>query len=369
MVVLAVALLASGVVGVAFVNERGAKRTGPNNHWWNVTVVDTGEKRGINAMKRKNLVRANTNALPVTVSTLVVTIPRHLHNDPECVQAKQSELRNWEDFGVFEEIKDDGQKCVNTNWVLVKKSSGVKARLCVRGDQEPGKDDIRTDSPTINKINIKLFYVIASHFGWVIKSADIKAAFLQGTALDRNVFVRPPKERRVQGVIWKMLKRVYGFVDASTGFYLELNKVLLELGCRVSSFDQALYTYFGKDDNLKGLLLLRGPGDAEFDEQILTPLKERFLFGQEEEEEFNYVGMHVSQEGSSIVTNQNHYVDALDVPDWSPSVEGNLEDILDEENQGLFRSLVGQVAWVSKSSRPDLAYDNLSLCLKVGNAS
>ena len=94
------------------------------------------------------------------------------------------------------------------------------------------------------KINSKLFFVIATYFGWHVKTADIKAAFLQGTDLDREVFVRPPLERRREGFIWKMIKRAYGFVDASRGFYLELKKVLMELGCIMSKYDPALFMYF-----------------------------------------------------------------------------------------------------------------------------
>ena len=217
---------------------------------------------------------------------------------------------------------------------------------------------------------------MAGHFGWDIKTADVKAAFLQGTELDRDVFVRPPKERRVPGVIWKMVKRAYGFVDASRGFYLELNKVLLELGCKVSSYEPAMYMYFGQSDSnlLKGLLLthvddfLRGTGDSEFDEHILTPLKERFLFGQEDDHDFKYIGMHVVKEGSAIVTDQDHYIDSIDVPDWSPS-GSDLDELLNEYDQSEFRSIVGRIGWVAKSSRPDLSYDNLVLSLKVGKAS
>jgi hypothetical protein len=139
-------------------------------------------------------------------------------------------LNNWDEFGVYQEVKDLGQRLINTNWVLVRKDAGIKARLCIRGDQEPDKENIRTDSPTINKANIKLFYVLAIYFGWHVKTADFKAAFLQGADLDRDVFVRPPKERRVHSVVWKMIKRAYGLLDASCGFYLRLKKVLEELG-------------------------------------------------------------------------------------------------------------------------------------------
>ena len=133
--------------------------------------------------------------------------------------------------------------------------------------------------------------------------------------------------------------------------------------------------YYGEGIKMKGMMLthvddlLRGTGDKEFEENVLKPLKERFFFGTEEDQDFNYVGMHVSQEGSTIITDQDHYVDTLEMPDWKPGKGSELDELLDDETQGEFRTLVGRIGWVSKSSRPNLAYDNLVLSLKVGKAS
>ena len=276
---------------------------------------------------------------------------------------------------MYQEVEDEGQKALNTNWVLVKKDKGIKARLCIRGDQEEDKESIRTDSPTINKINIKLFYVLSVHLGWNVKSADIKSAFLQGAELDRDVYVRPPLERRVSGFIWKMVKRAYGFVDASRGFYLELDKTLVNLGCQASKYDPALYMYIGADKKLKGLLLahvddlLHGSGTEEFYRDIIKPLKEKFMFGREEDDDFRYVGMHVVQQGSTIVTDQNHYVESLEIPDLSAFEGDDIDAELNEEGQAEYRSAVGRIGWVANASRPDLAYDNLVLSMKLGNAS
>ena len=82
----------------------------------------------------------------------------------------------------------------------------------------------------------------------------MRAAFLQGALLERDVFVRPPKERRIPGILWKLIKPAYGLVDASRGFYVELDKVLTELGCTACAFDPALYLY-RKDNELSGVLL------------------------------------------------------------------------------------------------------------------
>ena len=55
------------------------------------------------------------------VEALVISIPRYMHSEPECVKAKEKELQNWEDFGVYIEVEDEGQDLLNTNWVLVEK--------------------------------------------------------------------------------------------------------------------------------------------------------------------------------------------------------------------------------------------------------
>ena len=53
------------------------------------------------------------------------------------LSASRKKKKSWDEFGVCEEVEDCGQKLINTNWVLVMKEGGVKARLCLHGDQEP----------------------------------------------------------------------------------------------------------------------------------------------------------------------------------------------------------------------------------------
>ena len=375
----------SGVTEIAHVLSRGGKASGPNKHWWNVKVQASDELKSVNtaAVQNLNIVTAGFTSTSVTaglpssvIPALIVSIPRYRHNEPECLKAKQEEIDNWKEFGVFMEVEDLGQKTINTNWVLIKKDAGIKARLCIRGDQEPEKEHIRTDSPTANKVNIKLFYVIAICKGWIIRTADIKAAFLQGAEIERDVFVKPPVECRKEGVIWKMVKRAYGFVDASRGFYIELESILLNLGCRQSLYDPALYMYYNSSSGLlSGLLLthvddfIHGSGDNGFIENVMLPLKEHFRFGREEEMEFNYVGMHVVQSEDEIVIDQNRYIENLEEPHFKNSVGEGLDLELDEEGQAEYRAVVGRIGWISNSTRPDMAYDYLVLSMKLGNAS
>ena len=61
--------------------------------------------------------------------------------------AKQNELDNWKDQNVYEEVPDQGQKCITVRWVIEpKEESGkayTKARLVARGFEED--QNFRTD--------------------------------------------------------------------------------------------------------------------------------------------------------------------------------------------------------------------------------
>ena len=90
-------------------------------------------------------------------------------------------------FDVYEEVADEGQKTLGTAWVLTEKvkenETIVKARLCVRGDQEE-TGDVRTDSPTVRKGNINIFLTVAAREGWCIWSSDVASAFLQSVPIE-----------------------------------------------------------------------------------------------------------------------------------------------------------------------------------------
>ena len=132
------------------------------------------------------------------------------------------ELDKFDENDVFEEVEDKGQARIGTNWVIQEKlidgALQTKARLTARGDQEDASG-LRTDSPTVRKGNIKILLAVAAKYGWPIKTSDVSSAFLQGADAPRDIFVIPPKERRVPGILWKLKTSIYGLRDASRGWY------------------------------------------------------------------------------------------------------------------------------------------------------
>ena len=115
----------------------------------------------------------------------MVTIPKSRHQDDDCIQAKEEELKKLRDFQVYEEVQNFGQRPISTRWILWKKGSTTRARLVARGFEE--SLDSYVDSPTIGKCVVRIVLCIAVSYGWTIQSTDIKSAFLQGLPLERDV--------------------------------------------------------------------------------------------------------------------------------------------------------------------------------------
>ena len=204
-------------------SKKGKGKEGKYEHYWNVQDIESGHISVVDTKQLEEISRVDEDQEAVTEveEVYAVNIPWNRHGEQKCRKAKEVELERFDEFDAYEEVEYKGQETLSTSWVLVEKVKAgetiVKARLVVRGDQED-TSDVQTDSPTFCKGNINFVLMISARNGWVVKSQDITAAFLQSVPIERDVFVRPPPERRVPGVIWKLKKTVYGLVDASRGF-------------------------------------------------------------------------------------------------------------------------------------------------------
>ena len=83
---------------------------------------------------------------------------------------------------------------------------------------------------------------MAANEDFKIKNMDVKSAFLQGTPLDREVFMEPPPEFKKTGIVWKLKKTVYGLYDASRSWYFAVKAELTNFGMKSVSGDNAFFT-------------------------------------------------------------------------------------------------------------------------------
>ena len=189
---------------------------------------------------------------------LVTEIPKKYHNAPEVIEAKESEITNFNRFEAYEEVDDIGQTRITSRWVVTEKEAHdgmkkrIKARLVVRGFQE--EEDPRSDSPTLAKESLKTMMAIAANEKFTTKCMDITNAYLQGKEITRDVFVEPPSDYKKEGKIWKLKKTVYGTYDGSRNFYLSVDETLRKLGCKKVTGEEALYTFHDENGRLAGMV-------------------------------------------------------------------------------------------------------------------
>ncbi len=89
---------------------------------------------------------------------------------------------------------------------------------------------------------------------WTPHTIDIKAAYLQGQQISRDVCLQPPPEFFC-GKVWKLKKTVYGLNDAARAWYETVKKELVRLGMRQSKYEPAMFV-FTKNSVLEGIVCL-----------------------------------------------------------------------------------------------------------------
>ena len=103
------------------------------------------------------------------------------------------------------------------------------------------KEAPQSDSPTMFRESMKLFFAVAANEDFKQRSIDIRAAFLQAKPLDRDVFMRPPKDIRKGGVIWRLKKHLLGLNDVLQKFLLKVTIVFADIGLKRLEGGEAVY--------------------------------------------------------------------------------------------------------------------------------
>ena len=281
----------------------------------------------------------------------------------EAEAAMEQELKKFRDYDAFKVVEDNGQYAIKTRWVHTDQENDgkgvkLKSRLCMRGDLEENIDDIRADSPTVAKDSLKLALTLAANEGFEIFAVDIQSAFLQGKNLERDVFVVPPPEAKMDGKLWLLQKAAYGLLDGSRLFYLEMKHQLEKFGFKEISGDSAFFTYH-KAGELMGFacihvddLLLMGNDD--FKQLAFQNFFKTFKISKVEHDKFKYLGCDIERKKNGDITlQQNEYI--KNIKEVECPALGNSCPVKESERKEI-RRVVGELLWVSLMTRPDLEF-------------
>ena len=145
-----------------------------------------------------------------------------------------------------------------------------------------------------------------------------------------------------------------------------VKEALLTLTCVQANLDPAIFFYH-QDNKLCGVLTCHvhdflHAGNAQFEDNIMTPLRSRFLAGKLGETIFKYIGFNIHQTSKGIVLDQQDHINSLDIPILAST---RMSQKLDP----LTSSVVGQLNWAVQRTHPDLAFELIDLSIKFKNAS
>ena len=378
-----------GVLYTAKVLGRAGKAMGKYKDWYNflylepINVAGSTDAADMSKVDDFEVITNlcddgfQTNDVPLTNVTDVcedVFVTKDVSFD----FAKHVEIKNWKDNNVFEEVKNEGQKCVSTRWVCTLKETLTgpvpKARLVARGFEELQVSDLQKDSPTCATESLRLLVALICQRQWTPHSMDIKSAFLQGMSLSRDVYIKPPPEAESEGTLWKLKKCVYGLADASLYWYNRVKEIVLATGGNISKVDPAIFYWLDEDCAVSGVLACHVDdfiwgGTQSFSSTVIPQLRSAFQVGREEHDNFCYVGIDFVTVNGKVQIHQENYIQNLQPIHISPSRAVELDSPLYEKERDELRSKIGQILWVARQSRPDVMFDASNLASSIKGAT
>jgi hypothetical protein len=215
-----------------------------------------------------------------------------------------------------------------------------------------------------------------SLFGLISRQIDIVTAFLNAElGAHEEVYVRPPPPVILpSGHVWKLLKALYGLVQAPNAWFQQLRRELIRFGFRVSPFNPCVYINETSKliisvwvDNLR----IYGSTDADIN-QFLEQLASVFQFTNEDADS-TYLGMNIQMGNDQVTINQHAYarkiLDRFNVQNTPPARTPIHPDAalaksnapVNEAIRPLYLKRFGSANYLPTMTRPDLAYA-LSMC-------
>ena len=291
--------------------------------------------------------------------------------------AKTKELQCWLDTKTVKAILRDKihpSRILSSRWILTWKEdlnapSGrkAKARLVVKGFQDPDIDVLNSDSPTVTRDARMLLLQTISSKQWVVQSFDITTAFLRGRSDDRELAMEaPPELKQLMGMdqsqVCLLQGNAYGRVDAPLLFYREFRKRLEEIGFETHPLDNCLFLLRNPSNpsQLDGILGTHvddgiGGGNLNF-EKALEKLQKTLPFGTREYGKFKFTGLDIEQlPDYSIKVNQGKYIHKISPIDVPKSRRSDTQSPINAQELTQLRGLCGSLQYAAVHSRPDIA--------------
>ena len=289
--------------------------------------------------------------------------------------AMTAELDAWSDLAVYTEVAYAGQVVLSTRLVLTIKDADSpggaprrKARLVVRGFEDPDRDSVDSTSPTPSPAGMRVALAAMATHSFIARTVDVRTAFLQGLPLDRPtaVYIQPPPQACVPlGSVWQLRKCAYGLTDAPRRWYDGVLLLLTALQLKRAPLDHGVFT-----QHRRGALVfvvavhvedfLFGCTTAAV-QRFSSALRGAFAAGPTRSGALTFTGVRVRTVaddvtgGLSIAADQEPYVDSIESIVLSPQRAATPDARLTAAELTLYRRATGALLWATGQTMPYLA--------------
>ena len=293
----------------------------------------------------------------------------------------------------------EGVKPLDVLWVYAAKPDingwvkQIKARLTIRGDQDKhsvSKFDAYAPVMCFTIVRILLSLHLGEE-GVEFHQLDIKTAFLTAE-VKREIFIRLPPDRRTKkDEVRKLLKNMYGGVDASRCFYDDYMKFHEEIGFQSIHHDKCyLHLYWLDSDPVQFIKLAFHVDDSvicskgqDIMHWYLWTMNERYDFTFHPLSHFIGIRFTFSEDRQTVHLDQEQQVNKMLAqfnmsnckPEKTPvgavePTKAHLPENAKERkecNKFPYREAIGHLQYLELGSRADITYP-VKLASKFGNS-
>lgn len=299
-------------------------------------------------------------------------------------EATMSELKSLADKGVISYVKNEDIPSditlLKTRFVFKVKlnSDGsldkYKARMVAKGYlQREGRDysEMGTYAPSSQLDSFRILLALSQHLGLIIEHLDVKTAFLNSD-LDEDIYVSLPEGFTTEEgyTVGKLLKGLYGLKQAAHNWKVTLIRHLFEFDSRFRRSESDPTVYYIVLTHLVVYVLIHiddivmASNSKKFLDKLTRSLDKAFGINHLGNLE-HFLQIKITSQDKLIKLSQTRYITELatkyGVLDSKPKdtpLEVNLKLTKEEtaDTAYPFRALLGSLLWVSRATRPDIAF-------------
>ena len=318
--------------------------------------------------------------------------PKHFSEEERRLfdESDAKEWKAWVDNNVVEELSPDRARSIPRSRIFAvparvvrtnKKPAGEpgltpKSRIVLPGHLDPDMGMIRTDAPTTQMSAVRLAISLGLQLDWSFLLFDVSTAFLSGKAVDRDLYVRPPRDLRCvnAAALWRILKSAYGLSEAPRLWYIQAKDLLKSCGFCEIPWAPASFVKLRQgrvvailclhvDDGL--LTVKKGKETAEVQADInkLFSIKEWQTIDVTPK---SYLGMKVYVKDGCFYNDMTDYVLEIKAPNVPQKAA---EEKLEGHELKEYRRIIAQMRWPVHLVLPEHLFAVSALAQQVSKAT